>query len=125
MNNIVKRYILAAAVCLMILFTFSGCGSNRNYLDDIHIQLEKPESEIIREWTFLLGSGAEIYYKDAKKQIMLGQLSGGDDGYCAFKDGRYPVEVDGSKLTIKWCSVPSASIPWKEQTFELPTELLS
>ena len=84
-----KRNALITVVgCLIMLFIFSGCsfGLERGYNDDIHVELESRQAEIIiREWHFLLGSGAEIYYKTDDEEILLGQLAGGDDGFCPFK----------------------------------------
>ena len=124
MRNITKRSALIAIVsCLIIVFTFSGCDSGRDYLDDLCIPLETHEGEIIiREWTFFLGSGAEIYYKVDGKEIMLGQLPGGDDGFCPFKAGLYSVTVDGNKFTIQWDDKPGGEyIPNHTETFELPS----
>ena len=128
MKNIVTRKVLLAFVsCLIISFIFGACnfGSGREYHDDIHIPLETHQAEIIiREWSFLLGSGAEIYYKTADEEILLGQTSGGDDGYCPFQDGKYSVAVEDNKLTIEWCKIPSnISIPWEKNVFELPSVL--
>lgn len=105
------------------MLVFSGCDNGREYYEDIHIPLETRQAEIIiREWSFLLGSGEEVYYKDGKKTILLGRLSGADDGFCPFKEGLYSVTVDESKLTIKWCAAPSNStIPWEKAVFELPS----
>ena len=122
MNNITRRSVLIAAVCcLIIAVTLSGCFFEREYLDDIHIPLETQEGEIIiREWQFLLGSGAEIYYKVYGKEVLLGQLSGGDDGYCAFKNGQYSVAVDNNKLTIEWFRLMDFGGSWEKETFEIP-----
>lgn len=122
MNNITRRSVLIAAVCcLIIAVTLSGCFFEREYLDDIHIPLETQEGEIIiREWQFLLGSGAEIYYKVYGKEVLLGQLPGGDDGFCPFKEGLYSVAVEDNKLTIEWDGYPSISRPVDKETFEIP-----
>lgn len=122
MRSITKRSALIVIVsCLIIVFTLSSCNSGRDYLEDICIPLETHEGKIIiREWTFLLGSGAEIYYKVDGKEIMLGQLVGGDDGYCPFQAGRYSVTFDGSKLTIEWDNSPGGEyIPNQTETFVL------
>ena len=135
MSNITKKSALIVIVsCLIIVFTFSGCRGidkirgfllasflQRGYHEDICIPLETHEGEIIiREWTFLLGSGAEIYYKIDGKEIKLGQLPGGDDGYCPFQAGRYSVTVDGNILTIEWDDSPGGEyIPNHTETFNL------
>lgn len=125
MSNITKKTALIVALsCLIILFTFSGCDSRREYNDDIHLQLEEHQAEIvIREWSYLLGSGAEVYYRDKDKDVLLGNLLGGDDGFCPFKEGLYAVTFDDNKLTIEWCRFPNSERDsWETKTFELPTE---
>ena len=127
MNNITKKSTLIVAIsCLMILFTFSGCGSgglDREYYDDLNISLETQDGEIIiKEWEFLLGSGAEVYYRENGKDILLGKLSGSDDGFCPFKEGLYELTQEGNTVTIKWCFKPSDKdkTNWRSDTFELP-----
>jgi hypothetical protein len=109
---------------MMILLTFSGC-SLRYYRPDICIPLEGQVGEIvIREWSFLLGSGAEIYYRVGFIELELGQLPGGDDGFCPFEAGQYAVTVNGNKVTIQWNDhLPGGQLPqalWKTKTFEIP-----
>lgn len=122
----VVRICIAVVSCLIILFTLGGCGSGRGYLDDICIPLETHEGEIIiREWTFLLGSGAEIYYKVDGKEILLGQIPGGDDGFCPFNAGQYAVTVHGNNVTIQWNDEPDSELPkelWYTKTFEIPSK---
>lgn len=123
MSNIFRRNVLISVVCCLLLsFVFCGCGSGRDYYEDINIQLEERDAElIIREWTFLLGSGAEIYYKTDDDEVLLGQLSGGDDGFCPFKEGLYSVSVDEGELTIEWSKFPNGEkISWEKETFTLP-----
>lgn len=117
-----KKALIAVVCCLIISFIFGGCGLDREYYDDIHIRLETYGAEIIiREWSFLMGSGAEIYYKDGDEEILLGQTPGGDDGFCPFKEGLYSIEVNDNKLTIEWCRFPAnKEKPWEKETFELP-----
>lgn len=121
--NHIKRSICVVVCCIMILLTFSGC-SLRAYRPDICIPLEGQVGEIvIREWSFLLGSGAEIYYRVGFVELELGQLPGGDDGYCPFEAGRYAVYMDGNQVTIKWDHFTSYSDDekfWDTKTFEIP-----
>ena len=122
MSRIIKRKVLIAVVgCLILSFIFCGCsfGLERDYHDDIHIELETRQGElIIREWSFLLGSGSEVYYKEGKKEILLSRLVGGDDGYCPFEDGQYSVTVDEDEVTIEWYAKPS----WKKVTLQFPSD---
>ena len=128
MSNTTKRIALIAGISCLVIVGFlaimfiSDDSFDREYYDDIHIQLESHQAEIIiREWSFLLGSGAEVYYKEGRKEILLGNLSGGDNGYCPFKEGQYSVEFEDNKVIIEWDSKPSNNeIPWEKEVFELP-----
>lgn len=124
MCNCTNRKVSIILVsCLILSLIFAGCASQREYHEDIHIPLETRQAEIIiKEWSYLLGSGAEVYYKDDNKEILLGNLLGGDDGFCPFKKGLYSVAVDGNELTIQWCRFPNGEKEtWEEKTFELPS----
>ena len=84
---------------LLCIFVLSSCSSGREYYDDIVVQFENDEAEIvIREWSFLLGSGAEIYCNIGGKMTLLGQISGMDNSFCPFSKG-----LDSSrKLNLLW-----------------------
>jgi hypothetical protein len=120
----VRKALMAVLSCLMILLILGGCGPEREYYDDIYITLQDPsEKIIIKEWSFLLGSGTEVYYqKGDAEPILLGKTLGGDDGFCPFKEGLYELTQDGSSVTIKWCfdSSNKNKDDWKSKTFELP-----
>lgn len=119
-----KRAIVLCLCLVLFVFCLSGCGldSGREYLDDIHIPVESRQAEIIiREWKFLLGSGAEIYYKDSGGKVMLGQVQGGDDGFCPFKQGLYSVRVEDNSLIIEiGRKMGAPEIIWSTSTFALP-----
>lgn len=118
-----KRILLFVLMAILVLSIFSGCSySGRDYKDDICIILEDRDAVIIvREWSFLLGSGAEIYYEKDGKTTQLGQTSGGDDGYCPIEDGKWSYSVEGNTFTIKWAFMGSdKEESWKEETFILP-----
>ena len=121
--NHIKRGICIAVCCMMILLTFSGC-SLRYYNKDICIPLEDRLGKIvIKEWSFLLGSGAEIYYRVGLIELELGRVTGGDDGYCPFEAGQYAVTVNGNEVTIEWNFHPGLGDGkhWdKIETFEIP-----
>lgn len=122
MNNIlIKKALIAVLGCLVVLLAFCSCGSEREYYDDIYITLQDAsEKLIIKEWSFLQGSGIEVYYqKDDDDPILLGKTTGGDDGLCPFKEGLYEITQDGRSVTVKWCFNPAMSI-WRSETFELP-----
>ena len=119
-----KKALTAVLGCLVVLLAFGGCDSEREYYDDIYIPLQDASEQlIIKEWSFLLGSGIEVYYqKGDAEQILLGKALGGDDGFCPFKEGLYELTQDGNSVTIKWCFSPSNKNKddWKSKTFELP-----
>ena len=126
MNRIFIKKALIAVMCCLVILLGSGCsfGLEREYYDDIHITLQDPsEKLIIKEWSFLLGSGAEVYYqRNNEKPILLGKTTGGDDGFCPFKEGLYKIVQDGRLVKVKWCFNPSNKNPsyWPSETFELP-----
>lgn len=133
MSNNTKRKALIAVLCCFIIvvlgflimaFILDNCMLEREYYDDIHIQLETHQAEIIiKEWSFLFGSGAEVYYKNDDKEILLGKFLGGDDGFCPFKKGLYSVEVDDNKLIIKWGRyLNDNETNWNKEIFDLPVD---
>lgn len=113
---------IVVMVTMLSLFIFVGCDTGREYHDDIHIQLENHKAEIIiKEWQYLLGSGAEVYYKNDGKEILLGKISGGDDGFCPFKEGLYQLTQVDDAVTIKWAFRSSDDQKnWRSETFNLP-----
>lgn len=121
--NTMKKASIAVLGCLVVLLAFCSCdfGLEREYYEDIYIPLQDAsEKLIIQEWSFLLGSGFEVYYQKSEDDpILLGKELGGDDGFCPFKEGLYEITQDSRSVTVKWCVDPSAS-NWQNETFELP-----
>lgn len=125
----VRTALTVVVSCLIMLFLFSGCDSkkdafwDRTYLDDIRIPLETRDAEIIiREWHWLMGSGEEVYYKCDGEEILLGTLTGGDNGFCPFNEGLYAVTVDGNELIIEWpVRSNTERDSWYKEVFELPS----
>lgn len=111
-----KRLIL---MLFVILFLFAGCNtSGREYQEDLTVELGADEKLIIKEWSFLLGSGAEVYYQRGnQKPVLLGQTGGGDDGACPFSLGQYEITRDGNSVTVKWRFDTGH---WRSETFLLP-----
>ncbi len=118
----------AAFLCAVILGLACLCGCSafeREYHDDLVYELEDGESVIIKEWSFLLGSGAEIYFqKGDEEPVLLGKTTGGDDGFCSFKEGLYEITQDGNTISVSWCFNPSNNDPsqWRSESFDLPRE---
>ena len=121
MNKIVTLLCLVS----LVLSCFVGCGvSGRDYNDDIVFGLQnEADVIIIKEWRYLLGSGAEVYYKHAEEDpILLGKTSGADDGFCPFREGLYEIAQDANSVHISWCATPSNRDRsfWHSKTFSLP-----
>lgn len=119
-----KRLVtLSLAVCFAVCVVFTGCHQDeREFLADISVPLEDTAAEIvIKEWQYLLGSGAEIYYREDDKLTLLGKTTGGDDGYCPFQAGKFKLDIEGNELTVRWGfrgSDPEEL--WKEKRFTIP-----
>lgn len=74
---------------------------------------------VIKEWAFLTGSGAEIYYETDGDLVLLGSTIG-NDGYLAFEDGKYTVTEGNGEVTLSWFySKVSGKEEWKSETFKL------
>ncbi len=114
---------LIVGFMLLVLALFPGCNSDaREFLPDITIPLESHSAEIvIKEWRWLMGSGAYIYYQQNGNQTLLGRTSGGDDGFCPFSFGEYSLAIDGSELIVRWAfRGGSSEDSWREDRFLLP-----
>ncbi len=116
---------MLSLVLVVLVLVLAGCNStNREYYDDIHITLQDSTEEIIiKEWRYLQGSGAEVYYQEENNDpVLLGKTTGADDGFCPFKEGLYELTQDGSTVTVKWCFNPSDEdkANWQSKTIELP-----
>ena len=111
-----RKIVLLLLTALLLL---TGCGTvAREYREDLVFQLSEQERLIIKEWSFLMGSGAEIYYQQSEQElVLLGQTSGGDDGACPFSEDAYEITRNGNSVTIKWRF--RAEI-WRSKIFELP-----
>lgn len=123
-----KRLVPILTITAM-LFCFGGCDNeflSRDYLEDICVPLENRSGElIIREWTYLLGSGVELYYRKDGKMTPIGQTGGGDDGFCPFAAGMYEIDIQGDVLTVKWAFQPyqkNLKDEWRVAEFTLPSE---
>ena len=118
-----KKLIIVLCFCLLLC----GCAaSGREYKDDITFQLHnKDDVLIIKEWTYLLGSGADIYYKHGDDApVYLGKTSGGDNGFCPFSEGMYEITQDADTVNISWRFKPSDidRAQWKTESFDLPNK---
>ena len=109
--------ILLFCVYLAILSSWS---SEKDYRDDIVVELESTDlTLVIKEWSWGLGSGAEIYYIDkrGREKELTDKVGGGDDGYCPFANGEYEIiENKDGTITVKWYN----GAVWREKIVELP-----
>ena len=111
---------LKVLILMVVLFAIlAGCGAaEKEYLEDIVYPLKDGESYlIIKEWQYLLGSGEDIYYQQGDSSpVLLGKLSGADDGFCPFAEGLYEITEKENSVTFSWYF--SSSV-WRSETFEL------
>lgn len=117
-----RVWLSIVCVCLL-LSVLCGCASfDREYKEDIVVELADREGTlIIREWSFLLGSGAEVYYDYGwRSPILLGQTSGANNGYCPFEAGQYRVTQEEDTVKLSWKATGVGT--WRSQTFALPDE---
>ena len=117
-----RVWLSIVCVCLL-LSVLCGCASfDREYKEDIVVELADREGTlIIREWSFLLGSGAEVYYDYGwRSPILLGQTSGANNGYCPFEAGQYRVNQEEDTVKLSWRAT-SVGV-WRSRTFALPDE---
>ena len=103
-NRICLTVIIVSIICLCAVSCSDPLGG-REYRDDLYVEVDGMEGQLlIKEWSFLLGSGAEIYYVDPveNKPQLLGKVQGGDDGFCPFANGKYSVEYKEGEITVSW-----------------------
>ena len=126
MKNPCKKWLLGIGIAVLVAamgfgvtwLVLDAAMPDREYMPEIVVPLEDSSGEIvIKEWRFLLGSGAEIYYKEGRKLALLGTTTGGDDGYCPFMAGEYTLSVEENMLRVRWHAVDDV---WREKTFPLP-----
>ncbi len=113
------------AVILVALWFYVMTSEWRDFKDDLITAI--PDSEdciVVREWSFLLGSGAEIYYRYSNgKEVRIGNAGGGDDGYLPFARETYKVQFQSDSVTFDWCWQyyrENDSKYWKSTTLQFP-----
>ena len=117
--------ILTVFLLLLLALALVSCQNpmgDREYMEDLYIEIPDSANKLlIREWTYLLGSGAEVYWvsPDEKDPLLLGMLSGGDDGYCPFQNGKYNVSFAEDRVTFSW-SFDGSDTYSKTEGFTLP-----
>ena len=118
--------IAVLAVLFSAFFVWLRSIEWKDYQDDLEIQSPNGEyTLIIKEWSFLLAGGAEIYCsKNGGKAQMLGGVSS-DDAAQPFYNGYDTVEWEENTVLIRYCSgTPAEHInkpdTWRSVRYELP-----
>ena len=109
--------LVAIAGCLLVFLTLNSWSSEKDYQEDLIIAVPDSEVQIvIKEWSWLQGSGAQVYQLRNGSEVYLGDAGGADDGYCPFANGEYEIvnNQDGT-FTLKWNDRTES--PWREKTF--------
>ena len=120
-------YLTLFTLLFTALFAAVSCGSplgEREYLEDLYVDIPDTEYRLlIKEWSYLLGSGEDVYFVASpdEEPVLLGKLTGGDDGYCPFHDGKYAVEYADGAVTLSWSFTGSDTYSRSER-FELPVK---
>lgn len=122
-NYLILVITLIISICVLLASCFNPLGE-REYLDDLYIDIPDTEYQLlIKEWQYLLGSGAEVYFVDDanKKTIHLGNTSGGDDGFCPFQSGKYSIAYNEGTVTLCW-SLNGSENYTQSESFILPSD---
>lgn len=116
---LITAVVVAALTVVGVLFVLDSSFA-KDYKDDLRIELAQNDGIIIvKEWSFLTGSGAEIYYEKDGEVVCLGSTDG-NDGYLAFDDGKYTVTEGDGEVTLSWFySKVSGKEDWRSKTFKL------
>ena len=119
----VTQVLLVLLMSLLLVLT--SCGNplgEREYLEDIYVDIPDTECQLlIKEWRYLLGSGEEVYFvsPSEKEPRLLGTLTGGDDGYCPFNNGKYEIEFSDGSVRFSW-SFDGSDTYSRSERFDLP-----
>ena len=117
--------IAVALLAVLLLLCLSACTPDaRDRRDDLYVTVPGLEQQVlVKEWSFLLGAGQEIYLvaRDGESLYYLGDCYGGDDGYTPFENGEYEMTVTDGILRVSWAFRPSGSTR-KQKDFTLPTD---
>ena len=121
------KKIISALSLLILLLTLAACQNplgEREYMEDLYVNIPNTDYQLlIKEWRYLLGSGEEVYFISAEGEepVLLGNLNGGDDGYCPFKNGKYAVKYADGAVTISWSRIGNDTYEQSE-SFALPVD---
>ena len=101
-STVVIIFLVVVAISSIIIFHWEyWFFPPKDYQKDLIVTV--PDSDVtlvIKEWSWGLGSEAEIYIKDGKNEEYLRSVSCGDDGETPFKDGKYEI-INMNDGTIK------------------------
>ncbi len=129
-----NKIILTVLVILCLSTVLISCGHikekindafwgdlGREYLEDLYVDVPDTEYRLlIKEWSWLLGSGEEVYLirSENAKPELLGSLTGGDDGYCPFANGDYRITYADGTITISWPLIGGGEYT-REESFKI------
>ena len=125
-----KRIALLTLVVLLLALVLLAFGAARadwrEWQEDLYLDIPQRQAQlIVREWGFLLGSGAELYYQEeGRPRVRLdGNLPGGDDGYQPFSRGEYQVEFTPDGCVLRWFVgiTTGTDEGWMERAYTFPT----
>ena len=117
--------LVGLILLLNLLFLLASCVNplgEREYAEDLYISIPDSDCQIlIKEWNYLLGSGEEVYFvrPSDKHPQLLGTMSGGDDGYLPFANGKYAVHFSEGTVTFSW-SFNGGDSYTRSESFILP-----
>lgn len=120
-----KFLICITLVICALLCSCSNPLGERTYREDLYINIPDTDYQLlIKEWSYLLGSGSEVYFVDPskKKPVHLENIPGGDDGYCPFNDGNYSISYSNGTVTLYWSMHGSIKEHTRNASFDLPID---
>ena len=118
---VIGAVLITALIFISVLFICLQHFFTRDYLDDIEIVAPAGDySLVVKEWGFLLGGGAEIYYKKDDNLKLLGELHT-DDVVHPFHLNMYTIQWGEGKITIHYYSGTLAENAEDENTWRFKT----
>ena len=119
-------FLLLSIIVLATVFSGILKFYSKDYREDLYVDIPDTEYQLlIKEWSYLLASGEEVYFVDGskKKPVHLGDLRGGDDGYCPFANGDYEITYSDGEVYIAYDSSGNKDGEFnKTKSFDLPID---
>ncbi len=111
-----KKFLLLLIIFLLLTSCSTSSEPEKYYEPDLKIEIPNSEDFIvIKEWSFLLGGGSDIFFESKDgTQTQIGSTTT-DDGYKPFKAGKYETTWGDNSVTFKY-DFGSGNY-WKSVTF--------